>query len=92
MRIGIEATDCSRWVERQLTELGFELWVRDPAQIRAERVKKQKFDREDAGKFNAPTVTTDSIMDGTQMLCEIRFMFLNVALLFQRRRGAKCAC
>src|SRR4029434_8267853 len=31
-----------------LAELGFELWIGDPAEIKAKRVKKQKFDREDA--------------------------------------------
>ena len=38
----------SRWFERLLAELGFELWIGDPAEIKAKRVKKQKFDREDA--------------------------------------------
>jgi transposase len=36
------------WFERMLAELGFELWIGDPAQIKAKRVKKQKTDREDA--------------------------------------------
>jgi hypothetical protein len=44
----MEATGYSRWFERLLTELGFELWIGDPAEIKAKRVKKQKFDREDA--------------------------------------------
>ena len=48
MRVGMEATGYSRWFERLLTELGFELWIGDPAQIKAKRVKKRKFDREDA--------------------------------------------
>ena len=43
-----EATGHSRWFERLLGELGFELWIGDPAEIKAKRVKKQKFDREDA--------------------------------------------
>jgi len=34
--------------ERLLAELGFELWIGDPVQIKAKRVKKQKYDREDA--------------------------------------------
>jgi hypothetical protein len=29
-------------------ELGFEVWMDDPAEIKAKRVKKQKYDREDA--------------------------------------------
>jgi transposase len=48
VRVGMEATGCSRWFERLLAELGFELWIGDPAEIKAKRVKKQKFDREDA--------------------------------------------
>ena len=47
-RVGMEATGYSRWFERLLTELGFELWIGDPAEIKAKRVKKQKYDREDA--------------------------------------------
>jgi transposase len=49
VRVGMEATGYSRWFERLLAELGFELWIGDPAEIKAKRVKKQKFDREDAG-------------------------------------------
>jgi transposase len=41
----MEATGYSRWFERLLAELGFELWIGDPAQIKAKRVKKQKTDR-----------------------------------------------
>ena len=48
VRLGMEATGYSRWFERLLAELGFELWIGDPAEIQAKRVKKQKFDREDA--------------------------------------------
>jgi transposase len=48
VRVGMEATGYSRWFERLLAELGFELWIGDPAQIRAKRMKKQKTDREDA--------------------------------------------
>jgi len=48
VRVGLEATGYSRWFERLLAELGFELWIGDPAEIKAKRVKKQKFDREDA--------------------------------------------
>jgi transposase len=44
----MEATAHSRWFERLLAELGFELWIGDPAEIKAKRVKKQKLDREDA--------------------------------------------
>jgi hypothetical protein len=48
VRVGMEATGYSRWFERLLVELGFELWIGDPAQIKAKRVKKQKYDRNDA--------------------------------------------
>jgi len=44
----MEATGYSRWFERLLAELGFEVWMGDPAEIKAKRVKKQKYDREDA--------------------------------------------
>jgi transposase len=48
VRVGMEATGYSRWFERLLAELGFELWIGDPATIKTKRVKKRKFDREDA--------------------------------------------
>ena len=48
VRIGMEATGHSRWFERLIVELDFELWIGDPAQIKAKRVRKQKTDREDA--------------------------------------------
>jgi transposase len=46
--VGIEATGYSRWFERLLAELGFEVWIGDPAEIKIRRVKKQKTDRRDA--------------------------------------------
>jgi len=48
VRVGMEATGYSRWFERLLAELGFELWMGDPAEIKTKRVKKQKTDRKDA--------------------------------------------
>ena len=48
VRVGIEATGHARWFERLLAELGFELWIGDPARIKAARVRKQKTDRQDA--------------------------------------------
>ncbi len=48
VRVGIEATGHARWLERLLAKLKYELWVGDPAQIRAQRVRKQKNDRQDA--------------------------------------------
>jgi transposase len=44
----MEATGYSRWFERLLAELGFEVWIGDPAEIKTKRVKKQKTDRQDA--------------------------------------------
>src|ERR1700686_3563453 len=49
VRVGMEATGYSRWFERLLAELGFELWIGDPATIKTKRVKKRKTDREDVG-------------------------------------------
>src|SRR5450432_690610 len=48
IRVGMEATGYSRWFERLLAELGIEVWIGDPAEIKAKRVKKQKTDRQDA--------------------------------------------
>jgi len=48
VRVGIEATGFSRWFERLLAELDFELWIGDPAEIKAKRVRKPKTDKEDA--------------------------------------------
>jgi transposase len=47
VRVGMEATGYSRWFERLLAELGFEVWIGDPAVIKTKRVKKHKTDRED---------------------------------------------
>jgi transposase len=46
--VGIEATGCTQWFERMLAELGHELWVGDPAEIRARAVRRQKTDSRDA--------------------------------------------
>ena len=48
VRVGMEATGHARWFERLLAELGFELWIGDPARVKAKRVRKQKTDRLDA--------------------------------------------
>jgi len=48
VRVGMEATGYSRWFERLVAELGFELWIGDAAEIKRKRVRKQKTDREDA--------------------------------------------
>jgi transposase len=48
VQVGMEATGYSRWFERLLAELGIELWIGDPAEIKAKRVRKPTTDREDA--------------------------------------------
>src|SRR6266567_87426 len=48
VRVGMEASGHARWFERLLAGLQYELWVGDPAQIKAARVRKQKTDRRDA--------------------------------------------
>src|SRR6202165_3939738 len=48
VRVGMEATGYSRWVERLLAELGFELWIGDPPELKGQRAQKQKNDRNDA--------------------------------------------
>jgi transposase len=47
-RVGIEATAPAPWFERLLAERGHELWVGDAARIRAQVVRQQKTDRNDA--------------------------------------------
>jgi transposase len=46
--IGIEATGYTQWFERLVAELGHQLWVGDPAEIRARAVRRQKTDTRDA--------------------------------------------
>ena len=46
--IGIEATGYTQWFERLLAELKHELWIGDPAEIRARMVRQQKTDTRDA--------------------------------------------
>src|SRR6266850_4688345 len=48
VRVGMEASGQARWFERLLSELHFELWMGDAAEIRSKRVRKQKTDRQDA--------------------------------------------
>jgi transposase len=48
VRVGMEATGNARWFERLLAECGIELWVADPAKVRAAAPRKQKTDRRDA--------------------------------------------
>ncbi len=48
VRVGMEASGHARWFEGLLSELQFELWIGDAAEIRTKRVRKQKTDRQDA--------------------------------------------
>jgi transposase len=46
--LGMESSGHSRWFERLLRDLQFELWIGDAAEISTRRVRKQKTDRQDA--------------------------------------------
>jgi transposase len=48
VRVGMEASGHARWFERLMAELQFELRIGDAAEIRTNRVRKQKTDRQDA--------------------------------------------
>jgi transposase len=48
VRVGMEASGHARWFERLLAELGHELWIGNPAAIRAAAPRKQKTDARDA--------------------------------------------
>jgi transposase len=70
--VGMEATGCTQWFERMLAELGHELWVGDPAEIRARAVRRQKTDpalrdRAHAGSAGEPPFPAhlDSLPPGT---------------------------
>ena len=51
VRVGVEASGGMRWFERLLGQCGIELWVGNPAQIRATATRKQKTDRRDAERL-----------------------------------------
>lgn len=48
VRVGMEASGHARWFERLLAEMGFDLWIGNPAAIRKAAVRKQKTDARDA--------------------------------------------
>src|SRR5215472_9685873 len=48
VRVGMEATGSFRWFRRLLAELGHELWLGNPTQIRASAPRRQKTDKRDA--------------------------------------------
>lgn len=72
--VGIEATGCTQWFERLLAQGGHELWVGDPAEIRARAVRRQKTDpalrdRAPAGSAAGEPVPTHlgSLAGGTRL-------------------------
>ncbi|MGB2663588.1 MAG: hypothetical protein WAK48_06275 [Candidatus Acidiferrum sp.] len=73
VRVGMGDTGYSRWFERLLAELGFEVWIDDPAVIKTKRVKRQKTDREDpptaaeadAGKYLSSNLCTKPRQSGS---------------------------
>jgi transposase len=76
-RVGIEATGATQWFERLMAECGHELWVGDPAEIRARMVRKQKTDTRDAlhlldllrtDRFPKVWVPSPEERDGRQLL------------------------
>jgi len=48
VRVGMEATGSFRWFRRLLDELGHELWLGNPTEIRASAPRRQKTDKRDA--------------------------------------------
>ena len=48
VRVGLESSGYSLWFEELLEELGHELWVGDPAQVRKAAPRQQKTDARDA--------------------------------------------
>ena len=42
VRVGMEASGHARWFEGLLSELQFELWIGEAAEIRTKRVRKQR--------------------------------------------------
>ncbi len=44
----MEAAGSARWFERLLADCGHQLWIGDPARVRAAAPRKQKTDRRDA--------------------------------------------
>jgi len=71
VRVGMEATGSARWFERLLADCGHQLWIADPAQVRAAAPRKQKTDRRDAELL-------------LQLLLEERFPRLSVPTAEQR--------
>ena len=102
--IGMEATGNCHWQVDLLAEIGHELWVGDPAEIRARRVRRQKTDRCDAehllellltNRFPRVWVPTPEERDARQPVAHFevdpRAAFaLEVDEVDQGGRGARC--
>jgi hypothetical protein len=77
VRVGMEASGHARWFERLLGELQFELWIGDAAEIRTERVRKQKTGSPGCGTDSALvagrsfSAGLDAERDVAQALCLI---------------------
>jgi transposase len=75
--VGVEACGKTQWFEQLLGELGHQLWMGDPARIRALCVRQQKTDRRDAehilellltGRFPRLWIPTPAERDVRQLL------------------------
>jgi transposase len=64
-RVGIETTGYSRWFERLLAELGFEVWIGDVnGVVRAKNGRKEKRGRKNSKK----NLTTPTLLEITANL------------------------
>ena len=93
VRVGMEATGGTRWFERLLAECGHELWIGDPARIRAAAPRKQKTDKRDAdlllelllqGEKNFPRLTLPTVEQR-----DLRQLLLHRHRLVQMRTRVK---
>src|SRR5882672_8741780 len=60
VRVGMAATGCSRWFERLLAELGFEVWIGDPAEINQE-AEDRPGGRSTPAETDAATTAGDTV-------------------------------
>ena len=69
VRVGMEATGNMSWFERLMMELDFELWIRDPLQIRRQREPKA----EDTAEMHSCSSAFPSFEADKDPLHEISF-------------------